>query len=81
MRVGDFLVRQYWSIADGGKQDYEVPLSKVTKLLVSKHIAPDLETAKKIGKSDRLSDGELTALTEIYSARSPDKQIECQGQL
>lgn len=43
-------MRQYWSIADQGKQDYEVPLNRVTKLLVDKQIAPDLEVAKKIGR-------------------------------
>jgi len=47
--LSHFLVKEYWSIADAGMQDYEVPLSNVTKLLVSKHIASDIEAAKKIG--------------------------------
>lgn len=44
----DVIVKQYWSIIDGGKQEYEVPMIKVTKLLVDKHIATDVEMAKKI---------------------------------
>ncbi|CAI2382258.1 unnamed protein product [Moneuplotes crassus] len=45
------IVREYWSIADEGRMDYEVPLPNVTKLLVNKQVAPDLEIAKKIVRS------------------------------
>jgi len=74
MDIGKFynnliLVRQYWAIADQGKMDYEVPLSRVTRLLVEKEIASDLEIAKKISKFLKLKNIVREAQKDKSSAK------------